>query len=87
MARFCTVYIAHIAYCPIRVLLMCHTGNVNPLVLRTSRLQNGCNGTVISLGSLTGQRQADLLPSPWYRHNTYHHHHHSHYKNHFCTIK
>ena len=57
---------------PICVLLMCNTVNVNRLALRTSRLQNGCNGTVISQGSLTGRRQADSLPSPWYRHNTYH---------------
>jgi len=40
-------------------------GNVNLLDLRTSQLQNSCIGMVISLESLTGQRGADSLPSPW----------------------
>lgn len=61
----------------IHVLLMCNTGNENLLSLRTSWLQNICNATVMSLGSLTGQRLTNSLLSPWFRHNTYHHQHYT----------
>ena len=64
---FFILYATHIAYA---FLLMCTTGNVNLLDLRTSQLQNSCIGMVISLESLTGQRGADSLPSPWCGYNT-----------------
>ena len=63
---FFILYATHIAYA---FLLMCTTGNVNLLDLRTSQLQNSCIGMVIILESLTGRRGADSWPSPWYGYN------------------
>jgi hypothetical protein len=63
------LYGSHVAY---PFLLICTTGSVHLLALRTSQLQISCIGMVTSLGSLTGRRGVDLLPSPWYGNNTPH---------------